>query len=388
MQRHASTPPFASALVVTPSADHLRTDRDFLRRAGVPVVRGGTNVRATMAWLAANPVGLVLLDADLGRTTGVRVAAMLRRRRAFDRTPLVLASAHGAETDVLEAVAAGCSGFLLRPYSPEAFRRQLHLAARGADPGAARLAALALARREAARGRHDAARQAFEQAAPLPDEAARCYEAGCTHLVAQRYEEAVREFSRAVAVNSLHAEAYVGLASAWKHLGDPARARENMLRAAQAFARRDEMLRTRRELALILRDSPATENPFMDLGFSLVRQGAHAAAGRAYALAARYSPAAEVPAAVARACHFTRAPEAAARLVAQALAQATGRDNAGAVYKAVMGDMPRRTAPGAEPTPGGAPGVMHDLWAVLKYTCKAYRHGGPLPSAAPLALDF
>jgi len=388
MQRHTNTTPFASALVITPSADHLRTDRDFLRRAGVPAVRGGTNVRATVAWLAANPVDLVLLDADLGRTTGAWVAGLLRRRRAFDRTPIVLTSVRGGEAEVLEAVAAGCSGFLLRPYSQEAFQRQMRLAARGVNPGAARLAALALARREAAQGRHDAARQAFEQAAPPPDEARQHYETGCTHLAALRYEEAIREFSRAVAVNSLYAEAYVGLASAWKHLGDPARARENMRHAAQAFAQRDEMLRTRRELALILRDNPATENPFVDLGFSLVRQGAHEAAGRAYALAARYNSPAKIHAAVARACHFTRDPEAAARQVALALAQASGQDNAGAVYKAVMGDMPRRVARGAEQTADGTPGVMQDLWAVLKYTCKAYRHGGPLPGAAPLALDF
>ena len=389
MQKNTVAHPFASALVVTPSADNLRTDRDFLRRAGVPVVRGGTNVRATVAWLAANPVDLVLLDADLGRTTGPRVAAMLRRRRAFDRTPIVLTSTLGAEADVLEAVAAGCSGFLLRPYSQEAFGRQLRLAARGADPGAARLAALALARGEAARGRHAEAARAFERAAPPHDEARGHYQAGCGHLAARRYEEAVREFSRAVAVNSLLAEAHVGLASAWKELGEPARAREAMRRAAQAFAMRDEMLRTRGEVARILREHPDTENPFVDLGFALVRGGDHAAAGRAYALAERYSPPGAVHAAMARACHFTADPEAAARALAGSMARATGRRNAGAVYKAVMGDAPRRTArPGEAQSPGWAPGPMHDLWAVLKYTVKAYRRGGPLPGAAPLALDF
>lgn len=390
MQQHTPpTPPFASALIVTTSADHLRTDRDFLRRAGVPAVRGGTNVRATMAWLAANPVGLVLLDADLGRTTGPRVAAMLRRRRAFDRTPIVLTSTDGAEADVLEAVASGCSGFLLRPYSQEAFARQMKLAAHGADPGAARLAALALARREAAQGRHDKARLAFEQAAPPRDEAREHYRAGCTYLAARRYEEAVREFSRAVAVNSLLAEAHVGLASAWKELGEPMRAREAMRRAAQAFALRDEMLRTRDEVARILRDNPGTENPFVDLGFALVRRGDHAAAGRAYALAEGYSASGAVRAAMARACHFTADPEAAARALACGLAQATGRRNAGAVYKAIMGDVPRRAVRDAEALPSDwTPGPMHDLWAVLKYTVKAYRRGGRLPGAAPLALDF
>lgn len=388
MRRENKTP-FTSALVVSANRDHLRLDRDTLRKAGVERVHGGTDVKKALAWLAKNPVDVVLLDADLGSVRGADAAAVLRKRRGLDRTPIVLTSLSGSEADVLDALAAGCTGYLVRPYSMESFLTQMRRAARGANPGAARKAALARARRQARAGDVEHARQSYGAVAEQRNEALARYEAGCEHLAGRRFDEALREFGKAVAINSLYAEAYVGLASCHKALGEPERARDAMRKAAQAFALREEMRRTRRAVVQVLRERPGIDNPFLELGFTLVRQGDFAGAGRAYDLAGRYASRSEVDAATARACLFTRDPRRAARLLAAAMAEASGRDDAPAVYKRIMGDFPRRTAraPQAAET-AQEPGVMHDLWAVLKYTWKAYRKGEPIRGGAPLALDL
>lgn len=389
MNRNHATP-FRSALVISPNRNHLRMDRAFLRTAGVEDISGGNDVKRELIRLTETPVDVVLLDADLGVTSGAQAASLLRKRRSLDRIPIVMTSLTGGEQDVLDALASGCSGFLVRPYSVKTFIDQLGRAARGINPGTARKAAFERARLEAERGRHERARLALEEVVSSESEARSRYEKGLEHLAEKRFTKAIHAFSGAVSVNSLYAEAFVGLAKTYKEMGDPKRARQNMRRAAKAFALRDEMSRTRQALVRILRDDPETENPFMTLGFNLVRQGDFAAAGRAYALAEHYSPLPEVGTSASRACHFTRDPMRSAKLLSEAFAEATGADNAPAVFKSIMGDVPPRIAEAASDKAkiASEPTVMQDFWAVLKYTYKMYRNGGPLPSGQPIALDI
>ena len=161
--------------------------------------------------------------------------------------------------------------------------------------------------------------------------------------------------------------------------------------AADAYARADEMRRTREVLARALQDNPQAGNPFLDLGFSLVRQGEFQAAGKAYVLAAHHGRTGDgAYKAAARACLFTRSPKRSARLLSEAVAQADASQHAYSVYKRIMGDIPRTashvTENRSQDTSRSATPV-NDIWAVVKFTAKAFLGGGSMPFE-PLPLDF
>lgn len=383
------TIPFARVLSISPSRDHRHRDREMLASAGASEIYSMDSVKEGLAWLAANPVDLLLLDADLGRTTGPRVLRILRRKRSLRRLPVIVTAADGGRETVLDAVAAGCSGFLLRPYSMQTLLRQCRLAAAGANPGRERLEALRQARREARQGRHQRAVRTLDRVVARREEAERLYAEGCEHLADGRFEQAIAAFGKAVAMNDLFAEAYIGMANAWEALGHPDKARACMRRAAEAYARASEMERARGILAQTLRDMPSSGNPFLDLGFSLVRSGEFRAAGKAYVLASRHGGTGEASfKAAARACLFTADPRRAARLLSEAVAEAHGGLHAYTVYKRIMGDVPRADAGATGVGRGGEPmRAVNDVWAVVKYTAKAFLGGGP-PPCEPLPLDF
>lgn len=382
--------PFTTVLTVSPNREHLRRDRNALRQAGIPAIIVRGSVEKALTWLGKNRADLVILDADLDRTSGVRVLKLLRRRQNFADLPVIIADADGSREAVLEAMAAGCSGFLVRPYSHEGFVRQCRLAA--ASPGRERTAAMEVARRQLSRNSPRRALQALEQAVTRRDEARQHYIKGCEHLTAERFELALGAFNKAVSLNALFAEAYIGMANAWEALGEPARARSCMRRAVRAHAQISVVSQTRKELARILKDQPASTNPFLDLGFALVRREDYVPAGQAYALALQHSPTAgQTYAAMARACLFTTAPSRAAKALSEALVQAGAGPSPGALYKRIMGDIPPLSTAraGSADAAEAETGVMNDIWAVLKYTWKLYRNGGPItPQPLPLPLDF
>lgn len=391
--RKRNLSPFTSALAVSPNREHLRLDRTALRAAGIPEISTQSSIEQALAWMAVNPVDVLILEADLERTTAARVLRLLRRRRAFATLPVIVASPDGSRSCVLEALAAGCSGFLVRPYSIEALLKQCRLAAGGANPGCERVAAMQRARQETSNGRHRRAIAAMEQATSRQEEARQHYIKGCDHLSAERFELALTSFNKAVSINTLFAEAYIGMANAWEALGEPQKAQHCMRRAVDAHAQNSAITRTRDMLARILSDTPNTPNPFLDLGFSLVRRGEFKAAGQAYTLAVQHDSTGHgVYPAAARACLFTSDPRGAAKEIASAMAEAGAPLTPGMLYKRIMGDIPRLAGP------GGAHGemdgmreddgsVMNDILAVLKYTWKLYRNGGPL-APQPLPLNF
>ncbi|WP_461208323.1 response regulator [Desulfocurvus sp. DL9XJH121] len=389
MQKTKLTP-FATALAISPDRDRLRRDREALQAAGVADVRVRDSIKDGLAWLAENDVDLLLLDAELGRTTGPRVLRMLRRHREYRRLPVIVTSNDGSRAAVLRSLAAGCSGFLVRPYSVKALLRQCALAAADTDPGRERLAALRLAREEAELGRHERAISALDRAASKREEAERLYDEGCMHLAEERFEQAIAAFGKAVALNDLFAEAYIGMANAWTALERPDKARGCMRRAAEAHARASDMDRTRQALALALRDNPLAANPFLDLGFALVRQGEFKAAGQAYVLASRHGATGEDSfKAASRACLFTRDPKTAARRLSEAMAEADAALDALPVYKRIMGDIPRTPPTGHGRDRSAALGrPVNDIWAVVKFTAKAFLGGGPPPFEPLLPLDF
>jgi CheY-like chemotaxis protein len=338
---------FRSALVVGSSEGHVRIDREFLKLARIPHLRSASSGIEGLAIMRRQAVDLVVCDERLDDMGGRDFVATLRADPALARIPVIMAALAPSEADVLRAVSLGAAGFLIRPYSQDAFMRHLRQASQLAVFADAGRVALARATQAEAAGDPGTAATRFAAVATDPGQAPRLFEEGMTALAAKDVDRAITAFHRALAVNALYVEAYLGLARAWLAKGSTTRYRFFMKQAASACARarRFEELRDR-FVELLARDE-AGFNPFLALGNELLAERHYTAAVALFRHAKSLAPQnADVSLGLAKAYHFLRRPDLACRAVEIAMGQNDRSPEGQALYTRLTGrhhgDIPTR----------------------------------------------
>ena len=381
--RPGRRPPFASAVVVTADGGHASVDRDFLRRAGVTRARTFHCARHALAHLRRHGAELVILGDALDDMPGLDFLRQLRRDRSLAATPVIVASQDNSREAILDAAAAGCSGYLLRPYSARAFAGNLIRARRGVARTRAARAAVDRARKALDQDRPDQAVAELEALTTDSAVARKLYDSGCAHLAAKRLDPAIEFFQRAVAVDTLFAEAHMGLSRAWKAKGFPDRSRQHARRAAQCYTRLEHHAEARRIFVDVLKTAPQGLPRHLEAAERLVRGGLFDEAAPQAAMALRAQPPDEVFRGLKRACHFTADPMASARALADTLSRQKGMPTPPALMRRIMGkDNP---APHAAETvvPGrrDAASSAGEWWEVVKYVWRVFLDDAPLPVA-------
>ncbi len=373
----------ATPLAVLANGDRAEAgvDRAFLREAGFAFTRTVSTGREALELLDKEFVALVVVGDGLEDMTGLELLAKVRSRPLLVGLPVLLASTANAEADVLRAVAAGSSGYLIRPYSRAALAQQLKLAFAGKNRDAARRAALARVRQEADARRAEKAAALAKAVAQPKEQAIDLYQQGLAHLAARRLDQAIAAFNRALTLDSLLAEAYIGLAHAWKDKGRPDLHRSYLQQAAEVLARQRRFQEARKVLAEVMAENPGMTNPFLEAANRLLRKGLFAEAARLYVQAESTLPVGHsLHAHVARACHFTEDPKAAARHLAAALAAAKGRKD----HRSILASILDADAEATDSGPSGLlPPVLADAWNVVKFTYQVASGRPPRPDALP-----
>jgi DNA-binding NarL/FixJ family response regulator len=352
----------------------LRNDRDALRSAGERNVRVRLSGASGLETAREARPGLVVCAFDMG---DMHAPEFIRALRASAAPPVLAISADRSRRAVLDCIAAGCSGYLLRPYTLDSFSRQLARVKSGV-----RLKAEFHERIEKLRAEEERERLLEEEKKKERPET--YYRLGCRHLSRRRWDEAILAFTRAISLQSLYAEAYVGLAKAWKAKGRPDKFAAYMSKAAQAYAALEKYHEAREVFSGVLRDNPGAENPFLEIGFKLIVRGDYENAAKTYHQAESFKAGTNVYRELARACHFTGDPRGAARGVAEALAGMPGRPEASGIFERIMGGpwRPKRTESNEPREPRfPVPDRLHELWLVVKFTWQVYRNGGPLAAS-------
>ncbi len=329
---------FRSALIVTASEGHAKIDRDFLKRSRILSARHVVSGAEALALLRRGEADLVLCDAHLADMDGQAFIAAMRADPALAATPVILASVGGRRTDVLAAVKLGVAGYCLRPYSEDTFRRHLAMAAHVARFASAEKAALVRARAGEAAGDTDGAARDYAAVAATPDLAPRLFEEGMTALAARDFERAIVAFHKALAVNDLFVEAYLGLARAWLAKGSTRQYRQYMKQAASACARARRFVELRDQFLTLLSADEAGFNPFLALGNELLRDRHYAASISLFRHAQELAPKnADVYLGLSKAYHFLRRPDLARRAVDKSLALNDRNEEARAIRHRLAG---------------------------------------------------
>lgn len=337
---------FRTALIVTDSEGHARIDREFLKRAHIPAARHVTTGLEGLALLRRGGFDLVICDAALADMDGRDFVAALRADAALAGLPVILTMLDGRRDEVLAAVRLGVAGICLRPYSQDTFDKHLLMAAHMARFTASEKAALARAARKEAAGETERAAKGFAAVAEAPDAAPKYFEMGMLALAGRDYERAIMAFHRALAINELFVEAYLGLARVWQAKGSARRFRQYMKQAASACARTRRFIELRDQFIDALKNDDVGFNPFLALGNELLRERHYTAAVALFRHALDLAPKnADAYLGLSKAYHFLRRPDLAERAIGKSLVLNSRNEEAQAIRKRLSGGHGGDTSP-------------------------------------------
>jgi len=105
-------------LVVDDEPDIVMMVRLILELDGYEVLEAATGEDALRV-LEREHADALLLDIRLPGLDGWAVLDELRARRRLDSLPVIMISAHAAPTTSVDALSAGCRGFLAKPFESD-----------------------------------------------------------------------------------------------------------------------------------------------------------------------------------------------------------------------------------------------------------------------------
>lgn len=71
------------------------------------------------------PFGLVISDWNMPNCTGVELLKRIRGSQKFAKTPLILVTAEAEQSQIMEAVKAGVSGYVVKPFTAQTLGAQI-----------------------------------------------------------------------------------------------------------------------------------------------------------------------------------------------------------------------------------------------------------------------
>jgi len=103
--------------------------KNSLRKLGFSDISEAVN--GAEAWQALSEseekFDLVVSDWNMPVMTGLDLLKKVRSHEAFEQLPFLMVTAEGESTQIAEAIQAGVSNFLLKPFTPDSFSKKLEL---------------------------------------------------------------------------------------------------------------------------------------------------------------------------------------------------------------------------------------------------------------------
>ena len=281
---------FDRVAVLSGNKIHAKIDKRILRLFAPSVIQVFEKGQAALDQIERPGVDLVLCDSGLADMTGLDFLGKIRGELKRRSLPVIMVSLMNSREYVLDAIGQGCSGYVIRPYAPKTLERYLVAAKRMADYPEEQRVRMEKARALAEQGDHKAAAEHYEEIISGGNEAQFYYDMGCSFLVKKEYAKAVVAFQKAIKYNELFAEAYKGLAEAYKARGDFERYKTNIEKAAEVLAQLDRFEEARLTFIQVLKHNREAHNPYKLLGLKLRRDGDLAGAVEAYFRALEMTP--------------------------------------------------------------------------------------------------
>jgi tetratricopeptide (TPR) repeat protein len=280
---------FRSALVIGKSEALAKVDKDCLKRVDIRDVRTAFSAADARRILSRFSAEIVICADELADASGLDFVRSLRADDALRDLPVIMVSTAPGREAVLQSVAAGCAGYLVRPYSLDALSRHMDAAWRLRAFAGEQADVLRRAGRAAASGEMAKAASDYESVVSAGDPVA-YFEDGASYLEKGRFDQAIDAFNRAVKLNELYAEAYLGLSRSYAGKGFINQARKYFGKAAYASLVDRRFAALKEQFVALYRGEVDGFNPFAALGREMSKLRDLAGAEEAFGCALELAP--------------------------------------------------------------------------------------------------
>jgi two-component system chemotaxis response regulator CheY len=112
-------------LVVDDFATMRRIVKGVLKQLGFSDIIEAENGSSALDELKKEKVGLIVSDWNMPKMTGLDLLKAVREDDRLKSIPFIMVTAEGQKENVLEAVKAGVSNYIVKPFTPETFNDKL-----------------------------------------------------------------------------------------------------------------------------------------------------------------------------------------------------------------------------------------------------------------------
>lgn len=106
-------------LVVEDQEDNRRIVRDLLTKAGYEIIEA-VNGEEGVAMAHTERPDLILMDIQLPGLDGYEATRRIKSDPALRQIPIIAVTSYALSGDDAKAAAAGCDGYVTKPFSPRA----------------------------------------------------------------------------------------------------------------------------------------------------------------------------------------------------------------------------------------------------------------------------
>lgn len=118
--------PRPPALVVDDYASMRSVVIEVLKRAGFTEIHQAGNGRQALAKLAeVKQIGLIISDWYMPEMDGLELLRAVRANPQTADIPVLMLTAEGQRSNVLDAMRSGATGYIVKPFAPQALQERL-----------------------------------------------------------------------------------------------------------------------------------------------------------------------------------------------------------------------------------------------------------------------
>jgi len=113
-------------LVVDDFATMRRIVKGVLKKLGFKNIIEAENSKTALSKLKKEDVGLVISDWNMPEMTGLELLKAVKTEEKFKDVPFIMLTAEGQKDCVIEAVKAGVTNFIVKPFTPDTLKEKLN----------------------------------------------------------------------------------------------------------------------------------------------------------------------------------------------------------------------------------------------------------------------
>ena len=112
-------------LVVDDFATMRRIVKGVLKQLGFKDILEADDGTTALEQLKKENIGLIISDWNMPKMTGLELLKRVREDDELKSIPFIMVTAEGQKQNVIEAVKAGVSNYIVKPFTPETLSEKL-----------------------------------------------------------------------------------------------------------------------------------------------------------------------------------------------------------------------------------------------------------------------